>query len=173
MTDSAELRGHIESAELLGQLALAPAELKGPRHSTTATRTNECARMGRVTSFEQRSLRLGGRVRLRVLRSEVRERFLRLLVAQNPGRTLRLDRTRERSAKIRPNDLAAKTEFVRQFLWPIGLVRHVCVTSPRSFVHRESIVAQIRSNERSHSFVLQNLYNVKYHPPCHPPRGRI
>ena len=111
-------------------------------------------------------------VRLGVLRAEVRERFLGLLCRENPGRTLRLDRTRERSAQVRANDLTANAKRVRELLRSIGLVGHV-VTSLRSFV--ESIVAHVRT------IACKDFVNVRANvrssnmcsiPPCHPPRGR-
>lgn len=62
---------------------------------------------------------------LRVLRPEVVEDFVRDRFRQNPGRTLRLDRTWVRSAQMRANDLSAEAELIGDRFRPEShFVRH-------------------------------------------------
>src|SRR5215467_3428464 len=108
--------------------------LKGQLHmamtSTTrqgrAGRSND-VRMRSAPEGAPRSFALGGRVRLRLNgrtpREEVIERRVQLFAVQNPRRTLRLARPRERHSQISANELTAHAQNVRDFLGTRMLAR--------------------------------------------------
>lgn len=117
-------------------------------------------------------VRLALLVRGGILRFERCERLGRLLFVQHPRRTLRLDRTRERSAKVCANDLPANSERVGDLLRTVSLGCH-CVTSPRSFVRVHSVNCTRVRTFACKAFV-NSFERAETHmpPPCHPPRGR-
>ena len=106
-------------------------------------------------------------VRCRATSQEVLARLLRLIVRQNPGRVLRLGRTRERLAKVRAYELPTDPEFVRERFGSNG-VRPVC-PSLRSIA---SSTNYTRTNERVNSdrtIVTKSLQiEHMFAPPCHP-----
>src|SRR5215471_18132757 len=161
-------------------LPVRPSSPRGtPRgRSRSNVRSNEGGGRG-IAPPPRRPNALGVRiVGDRILGREVLDRLIALLRVQYPGRTLGLDRTRERPAQVRTNDLAAETEFGRQFLRaPELLCTHV-VTSLRCVRCHDY---RVRSNERDRipqkgdlSFE-RSFDRTPRHclctPPCRPPEG--
>src|SRR5215471_14822970 len=134
-------------------LPVRPSSPRGtPRgRSRSNVRSNEGGGRG-IAPPPRRPNALGVRiVGDRILGREVLDRLIALLRVQYPGRTLGLDRTRERPAQVRTNDLAAETEFVRTN----------AIASPKRVI--------FRSNVRS----IERLGIAYVPPPAAPPKGPI
>jgi len=158
------------------------------------TTWNECDRRGRVSSFVQTfvrgsrssrpphrsptrrdsigcALRLLGRVG-RLLRAEVRECVVRLLLGQTPRRTLRVVRTRVGLAQVRANDLARDAKQFAQLLRSGDLlfVRHMHMVHERTNECKRMNERISRTND---GHVVVRLDNIRCvvrcdNPPFHP-----
>lgn len=108
-------------------------------------------------------------------RDEVFAHGLRLIVRDDPRRVLRFGRSRERLAKVRTNELATHSQFVRQFLRangggcchviPFRMSNASYVRSAQSVAYVRSFVCKVFVNIRS---FVQSLTVTTIAPPCHP-----
>jgi hypothetical protein len=99
------------------RLVLIAVGKRGRLGSNDRSQTGGGAGIGKLPAPDVRTLLRG----FGIPRLEVFERLLRLRLGENPGRTLRIGRTRERLAKVRTNDLPGDSERVRKRLGPEGL----------------------------------------------------
>lgn len=161
----------VKAGELYGRATLSPrAVLATPPVGSNRTRSNERGPVGRPDP-RIRSL-LGRGRRFRVLLREVLANVRDLIRAENPGRTLRFDRARERSAQVPANELSVHAEFGRDFLGPhCGLAcfgRHSNPPFDRLMLRCNRIITNVRTQAFANEFtyILQS-------PPHPPPRRAL
>lgn len=157
-----------------------PGALTPQAGLATLPRTNERKRAGgriprpiRRTLLRVRLVR-GVRGRARVLLREVLASGVRLIRAENPGRSLRFDRTRERPAEESANELPIHAEFGREFLGTNGRgILRFChdflsfvQSDDRTYPYRSAFVR----SRQGLAFVPYTIFTIDY-PPHRPPRS--
>src|SRR5262245_36292754 len=138
-----------------------------------------------VRHLPSERVRAHGFVRLRLGAATCEEMFarlLRLLVRHDPGGVLRLGRSRERLAKVRPNELAAHAQFVRELLGANGATCHDAPSVRRSFIRSPYVQSSSDRSNACNDFVriaierssahIRTRERVHLTTPPAPTRGR-